>query len=133
LKKVRATHQVRALRIFFFEGFGILPKKSCGVLFAVEMQASNKDQLFGFLVFVERVAVAIPGRGQTLRTVLSQKLFEDFLPAKFAENVLIQLFPIFSKHRIERGKRNTGGNSAGLVQRGVKNLLGRNRGFLKNV
>jgi len=97
-KKVWPTQKIAALRIFFLERFGILPKETSGMLFAVEMQAGHEDQLFRLPLFVKRVAVAVPGGRQSFGTVVIEKLLHDLLPAELAQNVLIELRPIFPQH-----------------------------------
>jgi hypothetical protein len=42
-KKVWPAQKIGALRMFFLERFGILPKETSGMLFAIEMQARDED------------------------------------------------------------------------------------------
>ena len=77
--------------MFFLERFRILTKEARCMLLAVQLQASHQDELFVLLLFVENIAVAVPGCRHRLRAVLAEKLLQHFLPAEFTEGVLIEL------------------------------------------
>jgi len=96
LEEIRAPQEIRSFRMFFLQRFGILAEETGRMLFAVEMQAGNENQLFRFFLLIRRVAVAVPGGCQGLGTVVIQKLFEDFFPTKFPKDVLVELGPIFA-------------------------------------
>ncbi|PYT60347.1 MAG: hypothetical protein DMG35_11320 [Acidobacteria bacterium] len=117
--------------MFLLERFGILPKETSGMLFAVEMQARDEDQLFRLFLFVKRVAITVPGGRQRFGAVVIEKLLHDLLPAEFAQNVLIELRPIFPKHFLEWRERDARRSFRGFVQFGMQNLLRGDRRFFK--
>jgi hypothetical protein len=90
-KKARAAKQIQPLGVFLLERFGILPEEARCVFFAVEVQAGNQNEFLRLFLFEDDVAVAIPGRRQSLGAVVVEELLQDFLPAEFTHDVFVEL------------------------------------------
>jgi len=90
-KKVWAAKQIRAFGIFLLERFRILPEETHRVLFAIQVQLGNKNEFLRLFLLEEDVAVAVPGRCQSLCAVVVEELFQDFLPAEFTHDIFVEL------------------------------------------
>src|ERR1700731_1105973 len=101
-KKARAAKQIRALGVFLFERFGILAEEALRVFFAVQVQAGNQNEFFRLFLLEDDVAVAIPGRRQSLGAVVVEELLQHFLPAEFTHNVFVKLYPVVAEQLFER-------------------------------
>src|SRR5438128_7155893 len=131
-KKIWAAKQVRALRIFFLERFRILAEESRRVHFAVEMQARYQNELLRLFVFEDGVAIALPSGRQILRAFAVQELLQDFLPAKLAHYIFIELRPVVAEHFLKLWKSDICGCLAGPIERRMENLLRGNRRLLEH-
>jgi len=68
-----------------------LSEEPRGVVFAIEVQTGNQDKFLRLFLLIEKIAVAIPGRRQSLCPVVVEELFQDFLPAEFTHDVFVEL------------------------------------------
>jgi len=68
-----------------------LPEEARRVFFALQVQAGNQNEFFRLFLLEDDVAVAIPGRRQSLGAVAVEELLQDFLPAEFTQNVFVEL------------------------------------------
>jgi hypothetical protein len=73
-KKVWAAEQIGALGVFLLKRFRILPEEARRVFFAVQAQPGNQDELLRLFVLEDGVAVAIPGRCQSLCAIVVKEL-----------------------------------------------------------
>src|SRR5690242_3443480 len=126
-EKIGAAQEIGALRVFFLKRFRILTEETGSLLLAGEAEMRGEQEALGLLVFVENVAVADPGGGQGLGALFAKELFQDFLPAEFAEDVVVEMFPLRAKKLVEGGGVHFFGLAAGEVQGGMHDLLGGER------
>ena len=71
-----------------------MPEETRGVLGVVKGKTEDKGDFFGLRILQERVPISCPGGSERIRAILAEKLFQNFLQAKFAEYILFQKFPI---------------------------------------
>src|SRR6202030_204337 len=90
------------------------------------------QQALGLLLFVNDVAVTIPGGGERFRTRIVQELAQHFSPSELAHDVVFKLGPFRPQGFLDGRQRNRDRNFTRAIERGMHDLLRGDRGLGEN-
>src|SRR5262249_14373761 len=90
-KRLFPSRHSAALGIFLRERFGIFRKHPRCALLRREANAREQRQPLAASLLISGVIVSVPSRGNPFRQTFVQQLLQDFLPAKLAYGVSLEL------------------------------------------